>query len=194
MSESRRNESVARDLDAQKRAALLGTLEGRFAQNMHRHEGVKWASVRSKLESQPEKLWSLSEMERTGGEPDVVAHDRKSKEYVFNDCARESPKERRSLCYDAEALAARKKHKPKGSAAQMAEDMGAELLDEEEYRRLQALGEVDTKTSSWLKTPQHIRDLGGAIFGDFRFGTVFVYHNGAESYYAARGFRCSLRV
>jgi hypothetical protein len=161
---------------------------------MPRHEGTRWADVREKLESQPEKSWSLAEMERTGGEPDVVGHDEATNEFLFVDCSKQSPEGRRSLCYDREALEARKKHRPEGSAVERAADMGAELLTEEQYRRLQELGEFDTKTSSWLRTPSDIRALGGAIFGDFRYGTVFVYHNGAESYYAARGFRCLLRV
>ena len=183
-----------RGMEAEQRQALLETLRIRFERNMARHRGVRWSEVQAKLESEPEKLWSLGEMERTGGEPDVVGQDRKAKEYLFVDCSKESPSGRRSVCYDREALEARKKHKPENSAVQMATDMGAELLTEEEYRRLQELGEFDTKTSSWLRTPPEIRELGGAIFGDFRYGTVFVYHNGAESYYAARGFRCSLRV
>lgn len=186
--------SSARVVEAAQRDALLETLRIRFEKNMGRHEGTRWANVQAKLESAPEKLWSLGEMERTGGEPDVVGHDRKANEYLFFDCSKESPKGRRSVCYDHQALQARKKHKPENSAVQMATDMGAVLLSEEQYRRLQELGEFDTKTSSWLLTPPDIRELGGAIFGDFRYGTVFVYHNGAESYYAARGFRCSLRV
>lgn len=185
---------ITRDLEAGQREALIETLRIRFEGNMVRHEGVSWARVHAKLESEPEKLWSLGEMERTGGEPDVVGEDRKANEYLFVDCSKESPRRRRSVCYDHEALAARKKHKPENSAVQMATDMAAELLTEEQYRRLQEHGEFDTKTSSWLRTPPDIRKLGGAIFGDFRYGTVFVYHNGAESYYAARGFRCSLRV
>lgn len=188
------SKGTTKGLEPEQRRALLETLRIRFERNMARHEGVKWARVQAKLESDPEKLRSLSEMERTGGEPDVIDQDGKADEYVFVDCSKESPSGRRSLCYDPEALEARKKHKPENSAVQMAMDMGAELLTEEQYRRLQELGEFDTKTSSWLRTPPEIRALGGAIFGDFRFGTVFVYHNGAESYYAARGFRCSLRV
>lgn len=185
---------TSRRLGGEERHALLGTLMTRFERNMDRHEGVHWAGVQAKLESEPEKMWSLGEMERTGGEPDVVGHDRKANEYLFADCSKESPSGRRSVCYDQQALEARKKHKPENSAAQMASDMGAELLSEQQYRRLQELGHFDTKTSSWLLTPPEIRGLGGAIFGDHRYGTVFVYHNGAESYYAARGFRCSLRV
>jgi hypothetical protein len=161
---------------------------------MERHAGMGWAKVQSRLEAKPDKLVSLNEMESSGGEPDVVGHDKKTGEILFYDCAAESPTGRRSVCYDPEALASRKEHKPKDSAIGMAAAMGAELLTEDEYRRLQELGPVDTKTSSWLRTPPDIRGLGGAIFGDYRYGTVFVYHNGAESYYAARGFRCSLRV
>ena len=181
-------------LGAGEREELLDTLEARFEENMHRHERLEWAKVRARLEADPEKLSSLSEMEKTGGEPDVVGQDAKTGEILFYDCAAESPKGRRSVCYDPEALASRKEHKPKDSAVGMAAAMGAELLNEEEYRRLQELGPVDTKTSSWVRTPADIRRLGGAIFGDHRYGTVFIYHNGAESYYAARGFRCSLRV
>jgi hypothetical protein len=176
------------------RDALLETLGQRFAQNMARHEGVSWSAVRAKLEAAPGKLWSLSEMERTGGEPDVAGHDAKAGEYLFVDCSRESPRGRRSVCYDREARVARKKHPPANSAVEMAAAMGAELLTEVQYRSLQALGACDTTTSSWLRTPPEIRKLGGAIFGDYRYGTVFIYHNGADSYYAARGFRCSLRV
>lgn len=183
-----------KDLDTGRREAILETLEARFEANMTRHKGIQWPKVQAKLEVRPDKLWSLSEMERTGGEPDVVGHDEKTDEYLFYDCSKESPKGRRSVCYDRQALEARKKHKPENSAVEMAADMGVELLAAEQYRRLQALGEFDTKTSSWLRTPPEIRGLGGAIFGDLRYGTVFVYHNGAESYYAARGFRCSLRV
>lgn len=161
---------------------------------MHRHEGLDWEKVRARLEDEPDKLRSLGEMERSGGEPDVVGQGRSTGEYLFLDCAPESPNGRRSVCYDAEALEARKKHKPEASAGEMAAAMGADLLDEEQYRTLQRFGPVDTKTSSWLLTPPDIRQLGGAIFGDYRYGTVFVYHNGAESYYAARGFRCALRV
>ena len=187
-------QGAKQDLTAGQRQALLETLEARFEANPARHEGSRWATVQQRLEAKPEKLWSLHEMERTGGEPDVVGRNRKTGEYLFYDCAAESPTGRRSLCYDGEALEARKKHKPKGSAVDMATAMGAELLTEGEYRGLQALGDFDTKTSSWLQTPPEIRALGGAIFGDFRYGTVFIYHNGAESYYAARGFRCSLTV
>lgn len=161
---------------------------------MNRHKGLDWAKVEAKLEANSEKLWSLNEMEETGGEPDVVGFDKKTGEFIFYDCAAESPKERRSICYDHEALESRKEHKPRNSAAEMASDMGTELLTEEQYQELQKLGKFDTKTSSWLKTPADIRKLGGAIFGDYRFGRVFIYHNGAESYYGARGFRSWLRV
>jgi hypothetical protein len=186
--------SAKRDLSASQREELLGALKARFEKNASRHKGVQWAKVREKLEANPEKLWSLHEMERTGGEPDVVGEDKKTGQYVFYDCSEESPKRRRSLCYDHDALESRKEAKPEGSAAGMAADMGIELLTEEQYRQLQKLGTFDAKTSSWLKTPSNIRDLGGAIFGDYRYGTVFVYHNGAQSYYAARGFRGSLSV
>ncbi len=169
-------------------------LKSRFEKNTNRHKDLSWDKVQAKLVSIADKLWSLSEMERTGGEPDVVAHDKKTGEYVFYDCAAESPKERRSLCYDHEALKARKEHKPKDSAVNMAAAMGVEILTEEEYRKLQSFGEFDTKTSSWVKTPAHIRKLGGAIFCDRRYDQVFTYHNGAESYYAVRGFRASLRI
>lgn len=183
-----------KDLGAGQRKVLLETLRERFEANLTRHPGVGWSEVRAKLEARPEKLWSLGEMERTGGEPDVVGQDEESIEFFFRDCSKESPTGRRSVCYDRRALEARKKHKPDNSAVEMATDMGAELLTVEQYRELQQLGEFDTKTSSWLQTPEEIRELGGAIFGDFRYGTVFIYHNGAESYYAARGFRCSVRV
>jgi hypothetical protein len=173
---------------------LLRTLKARFEKNMNRHKGLEWAKVQAKLEAKPEKLRTLNEMERTGGEPDVVGHDKKTGEYVFYDCATESPKARRSLCYDREALNSRKEHKPANSAMDMAASIGIELLTEEQYRELQKLGQFDTKTSSWVKTPSEIRKLGGALFCDRRYNTVFVYHNGAESYYAARGFRGSLKV
>ena len=173
---------------------LLHTLKTRFEKNMHRHKGITWDKVQAKLEASPGKLWSLDDMEVTGGEPDVVGYDKKTGEYIFYDCAAESPKDRRSICYDGEALASRKEHKPKNSAIDMAREMGIELLTEEEYRELQTLGRFDTKTSSWVKTPPAIRKLGGALFCDRRYDHVFVYHNGAESYYAARGFRGSLRV
>jgi hypothetical protein len=176
------------------REQLLNTLEARFEKNMSRHQGLEWAKVQARLEANPEKLRSLDEMERTGGEPDVVAHDKKTGEYVFYDCSAESPKGRRSLCYDRAALESRKEHKPESSAVDRASAMGIELLSEDQYRELQKLGVFDTKTSSWVKTPPDIRKLGGAIFCDRRYGHVFVYHNGAESYYAARGFRGSLRV
>jgi hypothetical protein len=171
---------------------LLAKLEERFEKNKDRHNGIKWEKVRQKLEASPAKMWSLSEMERTGGEPDVIGQEKSG--YLFVDCSAESPAGRRSLCYDGEALKARKQNKPKGSAVEMAGDMGADLLTEEEYRQLQQVGKFDAKTSSWLTTPPEIRKLGGAIFGDYRFGTVWTYHNGADSYYAARGFRCALRV
>jgi len=174
--------------------ALLATLRARFGENMHRHEGLAWEKVRARLEVRPDKLGSLHEMERSGGEPDVIGQDEETGELLFVDCSPESPEGRRSVCYDDRALEARKKHKPEASAVESAAAMGAALLTEEEYRRLQALGEFDTKTSSWLQTPPDIRSLGGAMFGDYRYGTVWVYHNGAESYYGARGFRCALRV
>src|ERR1700682_6021500 len=173
---------------------LLGVLKARFEKNMNRHVGLEWARVQAKLEGNAEKLWSLNEMERTGGEPDVVGHDKKTGEYIFYDCSAESPKGRRSACYDREALQSRREHKPADNAIDMAAAMGIELLTEEQYRELQTLGNFDTKTSSWVKTPSDIRKLGGALFCDRRYDTVFVYHNGAESYYAARAFRGSLRV
>lgn len=176
------------------REGLLSVLKERFEKNMTRHKGIEWTDVQSRLEANPEKLWSLSEMERTGGEPDVVGYDKKTGEYIFYDCSAESPKGRRSLCYDDEALEARKEHKPADSAVNMGLDMGIDLLTEDEYRNLQKLGKYDLKTSSWVKTPDNIRKLGGALFCDRRYDTVFLYHNGAESYYAARGFRGSLRV
>jgi len=173
---------------------LLKTLKARFEKNMNRHKALEWSKVQAKLKANAEKLWSLSEMEKTGGEPDVVGFDKKAGQYIFYDCSAESPKGRRSVCYDREALEARKEHKPGNNALGMAEAMGIELLTEEQYRELQKLGEFDTKTSSWVKTPSAIRKLGGALFCDRRYDHVFVYHNGAESYYAARGFRGSLRV
>ena len=173
---------------------VLKALKARFEKNMNRHQGLEWAKIQTRLEANAEKLWSLSEMERTGGEPDVVGHDKKTGEYIFCDCSAESPKDRRSLCYDREALDSRKENKPKDNAIDMAAAMGVELLTEEQYRELQKLGNFDAKTSSWVKTPSNIRKLGGALFCDRRFNTVFLYHNGAESYYAARGFRGSLRV
>lgn len=187
-------EGAKKNLGPRQREELLETLKGRFESNMSRHEGLQWAKVQTRLKANPDKLWSLREMDSTGGEPDVVGQDTKTGEYLFYDCSPESPRGRRSLCYDRQALEARKQHKPEGSAVEMAGAMEAVLLTGEEYGRLQELGACDTKTSSWLKTPPEIRGLGGAIFGDYRYGTVFVYHNGAESYYAARGFRCSLRV
>ena len=174
--------------------AILTVLKARFEKNMNRHKGLEWAKVQAKLEANAEKLWSLHEMERTGGEPDVVGHDKKTGEYIFYDCSAESPKGRRSVCYDREALDSRKEHKPENNAIDMAAAIGIELLTEEQYRELQKLGKFDTKTSSWVKTPSGIRKLGGAIFCDRRFGHVFVYHNGAQSYYSARAFRGSLRV
>jgi hypothetical protein len=173
---------------------LLRSLKTRFEKNMARHKGMEWAQVQARLEANPGKLWSLSEMERTGGDPDVVGSDKKTGEYIFYDCSADSPKGRRSLCYDREALEARKEHKPKDSAMDMAAAIGVELLTEEQYRELQTLGEFDTKTSSWVSTPSAVRKLGGALFCDRRFDKVFVYHNGAESYYAARGFRGWLKV
>jgi Protein of unknown function (DUF4256) len=181
-------------LSKQQREELLNTLQVRFEKNMNRHKGLKWAKVHARLEANTEKLWSLNEMESSGGEPDVVGHDKKTGEYNFYDCSAESPKGRRSLCYDREALDSRKENKPKGNAVEMAAAMGVELLTEEQYRELQKLGSFDTKTSSWVKTPSNIRKLGGALFCDRRFDTVFVYHNGAESYYAGRAFRGWLRV
>ena len=181
-------------LSSKQREELLRTLKGRFEKNMDRHKDLAWAKVQAKLEANAEKLSSLNEMERTGGEPDVVAYDKKTGEYIFYDCSEGSPKGRRSLCYDREALESRKEHKPKNSAVDMATAMGIELLTEEQYRELQQLGNFDTKTSSWVKTPSAIRKLGGAVFCDRRYDAVFLYHNGAESYYAARGFRGSLSV
>lgn len=181
-------------LSAEDRDELLKILKGRFEKNMKRHKSLKWTDVEAKLEANAEKLWSLSEMEISGGEPDVVGYDKKADEYIFYDCSAETPKGRRSICYDAEALESRKEHKPKNSATEMAAAMGIELLTEEQYRELQELGEFDLKTSSWVKTPVAVRELGGALFCDRRYDQVFLYHNGAESYYAARGFRGALRV
>ena len=181
-------------LSKKQREEILRALQARFEKNMKRHKGLEWAKVHAKLEANAEKLWSLHEMERTGGEPDLVGQDKKTGEYIFYDCSAESPKGRRSFCYDREALDSRKENKPKDSAVDLAAAMGVELLTEEQYRELQMLGDFDSKTSSWVKTPSAIRRLGGALFCDRRFDTVFVYHNGAESYYAARGFRGSLRV
>jgi hypothetical protein len=183
-----------KELTQGQREQLLKTLKARFEKNLNRHKDIDWATVHAKLESNPDKLWSLNEMERTGGEPDVVGRDTKTGEYVFYDCSAESPQDRRSLCYDREALDSRKEHKPKDNALDVAAAMGLELLTEAQYRALQTLGNFDTKTSSWVKTPADIRKLGGALFCDRRYDTVFVYHNGADSYYAARGFRASLRV
>lgn len=185
---------AAKKLSAGQRDELLGTLKTRFEKNMKRHAGLEWAKVAARLDANPDKLWSLAEMDNTGGEPDVVAHDKKTGEFIFFDCAAQSPKGRTSLCYDRAALDSRKEFKPKNSAMDLAAAMGAEMLTEEQYAQLQALGEFDTKSSSWLSTPPEIRKLGGAIFGDRRFGRVFTYHNGAESYYSGRGFRSALRV
>ncbi len=185
---------MKKELSPEQRKNLLDTLETRFEKNLDRHKGLEWAAVQTKLEAQPEKLWSLYEMEKTGGEPDVMGFDEETGEYVFYDCSAESPKGRRSLCYDRNALESRKQNKPKDSAVDVATAMVTELLTEAQYRELQQLGAFDTKTSSWLQTPADIRELGGAVFADYRYGRVFVYHNGAESYYAARGFRGSLRV
>jgi hypothetical protein len=186
--------TTRKKVSPEERDALLGTLKARFERHMGRHEGLAWQTVAARLSASPEKLWSLGEMERTGGEPDVVSYDRKTGAVVFFDCAAESPTGRRSTCYDREALAARKEHKPRASALEMAADMGIEMLTEEQYRELQKLGEFDTKTSSWVRTPPDIRQRGGAVFCDRRYGHVFLYHNGAESYYAARGFRGALIV
>jgi hypothetical protein len=183
-----------RTVSTKQRQELLKALQARFEKNMNRHKGLAWAQVQAKLEASAEKLWSLNEMENTGGEPDVVGYDKKAGEYIFYDCAPDSPKNRRSLCYDRAALDARKEHKPKNSAMDMAAAIGIEVLTEQQYRELQTLGAFDTKTSSWVQTPPAIRKLGGALFCDRRYNTVFTYHNGAESYYAARGFRGSLRV
>ena len=182
------------ELSSEQREELLRTLKARFEKNMNRHKGLAWFAVQTRLEANAEKLWSLNEMEKTGGEPDVVGLDKKTGEYIFFDCSAQSPKGRTSLCYDHEALESRKEHKPKDSAAGMAAAMGVELLTEEQYQELQTLGEFDTKSSSWVETPPAMRKLGGALFGDRRFGRVFFYHNGAESYYSGRGFRGSLRV
>lgn len=185
---------MKKELSSKLREELLSTLQNRFEKNMNRHKGVEWIKVKLRLEANAKKLWSLSEMENTGGEPDIVGHDKKTGEYIFYDCSSESPAGRRSYCYDNQALEARKEFKPKDSAVNKASEMGIELLTEEQYRELQNLGKFDTKTSSWIKTPSEIRKLGGAIFCDRRYDHVFVYHNGAESYYAARGFRGFLKV
>ncbi|WP_426667188.1 DUF4256 domain-containing protein [Mucilaginibacter sp. McL0603] len=185
---------MRKELSSQQREELLSTLKTRFEKNINRHKGVEWAKVQAKLEANTKKLWSLNEMESTGGEPDVVNHDKKTGEYIFYDCSAESPKGRRSLCYDRSALDSRKEYKPANSAMDMAAAMDIDILTEEQYRELQQLGDFDTKTSSWIITPTDIRKLGGAVFCDRRYDTIFVYHNGAESYYAARGFRGSLKI
>lgn len=185
---------IKKELSPKQREGLIATLKTRFEENTDRHSGIEWTNIKERLDAHPEKLWSLHKMEETGGEPDVVGYDLKTGEYIFFDCSPESPKGRRSVCYDHEALESRKKFKPNNSAIGMASEMGVELLTEEQYRELQLLGDYDTKTSSWIVTPNDIRSLGGAIFGDHRFGRVFVYHNGAESYYGARGFRCVLKI
>lgn len=186
--------SNKKELSPEQREELLKILKDRFEKNMNRHRGIEWDKVQAKLEANTGKLWSLDDMETTGGEPDVVGYDEQTAEYIFFDCAAESPKGRRSICYDPEALESRKEHKPGNSAIGMAAEMGIEILDEAQYRELQQFGKFDTKTSSWIKTPAEIRKLGGAIFADYRYGTIFVYHNGAESYYGARAFRGALRV
>jgi hypothetical protein len=183
-----------KDVPAKRRDELLGTLQARFEQNMGRHQGLRWADVKAKLDAAPEKLWSLHEMESTGGEPDVIGHDKKTGEYLWVDCSPQSPAGRTSVCYDREGLESRKEHKPKNNALDMAAAMGIELLTAEQYRDLQKLGEFDTKSSSWVKAPDDIRQLGGALFGDRRYGHVFIYHNGAQSYYSGRGFRGALRA
>ena len=183
-----------KELAPEQREELLTVLKKRFEKNMHRHQGFEWDKLQAKLEADPEKLWSLGEMERTGGEPDVVGFDEKTGEYIFYDCSAESPKGRRSVCYDREAQESRKEHKPENNAVDMAAELGIEILTEEQYRELQRLGNFDAKTSSWIKTPSEIRNLGGALFCDYRYGNVFVYHNGAQSYYGARAFRGSLKV
>jgi hypothetical protein len=185
---------MKKELSSKQREELLKKLKARFEKNMKRHKGLEWEKVQAKLEANPEKLWSLNEMEKTGGEPDVVVHDKKTSEYIFFDCSAESPDGRRNVCYDREAMESRKEHKPQNNAIDMAASLGIELLTEEQYRELQKLGNFDTKTSSWVKTPSDIRKLGGAIFCDRRYDRVFMYHNGAQSYYAARGLRGSLRV
>jgi len=188
------NSVKGKEFSPEQREELLRTLKNRFEKNMNRHKGLEWTAVNTRLQANPGKLWSLGEMEKTGGEPDVIDHDNKTGEYIFCDCSPESPAGRRNVCYDHEALEARKSFKPANSAVGMVEAMGTDLLSEEEYRELQKLGDFDTRTSSWITTPSGIRKLGGALFADRRYGHVFVYHNGVSSYYAARGFRCSLRV
>lgn len=183
-----------KELSSKQSEELLKILKARFENNMYRHENVEWSGIQTKLETNPQKLWSLSKMEETGGEPDLIFYDKKTNEYIFFDCSEESPTKRRSVCYDTLALDSRKEHKPKNSAVGMALEMGIELLTEEQYHELQQLGNYDTKTSSWIATPDKIRELGGAVFGDCRYGRVFVYHNGAESYYSVRGFRGSIRI
>ncbi len=183
-----------KELSPKQRGELLSALKARFEKHVNRHKGLEWAKIEARLDAHPEKLWSLNEMERTGGEPDVVGHDKKTGEYIFYDCSAETPKGRTSVCYDREGLESRKEHRPDNTAMDMAAAMGIELLTEEQYLELQTLGDFDTKTSSWVKTPADIRKLGGALYGDRRYGRVFVGHNGAQSYYAARAFRCSLRV
>jgi hypothetical protein len=185
---------MANDLSIEEREALLTILKNRFTKNSNRHKDLDWGAIQSKLEANPKKLWSLNEMEKTGGEPDVIGFDQSTNEYLFCDCSTETPKERRSYCYDREALDSRKEHKPVNSVLDVANAMGIELLDEMQYKELQKLGKFDTKTSSWIKTPDKIRKLGGALFADYRYDTVFIYHNGASSYYTARGFRGVLRV
>ena len=191
---NKNNDNIQRELSTEQSEEILKALKARFDQNMNRHEGIEWAHIQVKLEANIENLWSLNEMEITGGEPDVVDYDKNTDEYVFCDCSAESPIGRRSICYDRAALESRKKHKPHSSAIDMAIDMGIEIVTEEQYRKLQKLGNFDTKTSSWVKTPNNIRKLGGALFCDRRYDTVFIYHNGADSYYGVRGFRGSLRI
>ncbi len=186
--------SNKKELSGEQRKELLMVLEDRFEKNMNRHTGIEWSKVQVKLEANSEKLWSLGEMERTGGEPDIVSHDTKTGEYILYDCSVESPNGRRSLCYDREGLESRKEHKPENNAIDMAAGMGIEMLTEEQYRELQKLGNFDTKTSSWIKTPSEMRKLGGALFADYRYGNVFIYHNGAQSYYGGRAFRGSIKV
>lgn len=185
---------TTKTLTTEEQTSLLNTLKERFEKNTNRHEGIVWYDVQTKIATNQNKMWSLNEMEKTGGEPDVVGFDKQTGEYIFYDCSAETPKERRSICYDHEALEKRKEHKPKNSAINMAKEMGIELLTESQYRELQNLGKFDSKTSSWVQTPEEIRKLGGATFCDFRYNTVFLYHNGADSYYAVRGFRGSLRI